>query len=115
MPLEVDIKYIVPDIAVVTLKGSLTLGTSLKIADSQIQAPILNGFSKLVLDMTAVSYVDSAGLGVIVHAYGLTHERKGALRLCGVQERVAAMLKMTRTDLFLSIDSDVAASLAAIG
>lgn len=115
MPLEVETKHIAPDTAVVTLTGSITLGTSLKIVDTQIQALIASGISKLVLDMTDVSYVDSAGLGVIVHSYGLTHERKGALRLCGVQERVATMLKMTRTTLFLSMDADAEASLAAIG
>jgi ABC-type transporter Mla MlaB component len=52
-------------IAVVTLSGGLTLGTSLKIADSQIQAAIEDGATKIVIDLTDVEYVDSAGLGML--------------------------------------------------
>jgi hypothetical protein len=43
MPLSASIENLPDGIAVVRLSGGLTLGTSLKIADSQIQAAIENG------------------------------------------------------------------------
>jgi anti-anti-sigma factor len=61
-----------------------------------------------------VPYCDSAGLGAIVHAYGLTKQQGGMLRMCGLSERVAAMLRMTTTDTFLPIDADRAAGIAAL-
>lgn len=114
MQLAVDTRNIAADTAVVTFSGSLTLGTSLKIADTNLQSLIYKGVIKLVLDLTEVGYMDSAGLGTLVHTYGLTQEKGGAFRLCGVQSRIANMLKMTRTDQLVPIDADVEASLAAI-
>ena len=101
-------------IAVVRLSGGLTLGTSLKIADSQIQSAIEAGVSKMVIDLTEVEYVDSAGLGMLMYAYGMLNEKKGALRVCGVTERVLSLLRMTKTDMFLPMDKDVDESVAAL-
>jgi anti-anti-sigma regulatory factor len=52
---------------------------------------------------------------VLVHTYGLTQQRNGMLRLCGVTEPVAALLKMTKTDSFFPVDADATASLALMG
>jgi anti-anti-sigma regulatory factor len=41
-------------------------------------------------------------------------EMQGSMRLCGVSDKVASLLKMTRMDTFLKIDPDVEASLAAL-
>ena len=98
----------------VTLSGGLTLGTSLKIADSQIQACIEDGVTKMVIDLTDVEYVDSAGLGMLMYAYGMLNDKKGSLRLCGVSPRVLSLLQMTKTDTFLPIDPSRDQSLAGI-
>ncbi len=100
--------------AVVTLVGLMTLGTNLKTADQQVQTALGQGAKNLVLDLTGVEYSDSAGLGMLVHTYGLVKAKGGVLRLCGVQKRVTQMLKLTTTDKFLMVDADRAASVAAI-
>jgi anti-sigma B factor antagonist len=114
MPLSSTIETLPQGIAVVRLSGGLTLGTSLKIADSQIQSAIEAGVSKMVIDLTDVEYVDSAGLGMLMYAYGMLNEKKGALRVCGVKDRVLSLLRMTKTDMFLPIDKDVDESVAAL-
>jgi anti-sigma B factor antagonist len=114
MPLSANIENLPHGIAVVRLSGGLTLGTSLKIADSQIQAAIEDGVSKLVIDLTDVEYMDSAGLGMLMYAYGMINEKKGTLRLCGVTARVLSLLKMTKTDMLLPIDKSLDESLAAL-
>jgi anti-sigma B factor antagonist len=114
MSLDVSIKHISADTAVVTLTGALSLGTQLKIADTQIQNLVAGGVTKLVLDLTAVPYSDSAGLGTLIHVYGLLQERQGSIRLCGVSNRVASLLRMTKTDVLLPADPSVEDSLSAI-
>jgi len=114
MPLSATIENMPQGIAVVRLSGGLTLGTSLKIADSQIQSAIEDGISKMVIDLTDVEYVDSAGLGMLMYAYGMLNEKKGTLRLCGVTQRVMSLLQMTKTDMFLPIDKSLDESLAAL-
>jgi anti-anti-sigma factor len=115
MPVSASIENLPQGIAVVKLSGGLTLGTSLKIADSQIQATIADGVTRMVIDLTDVEYVDSAGLGMLVYVYGTINEKKGALRLCGVDPRVLSLLKITKTDTFLPIDATCDESLAALG
>jgi anti-anti-sigma regulatory factor len=61
MTLQTSIRDIEADTAVVTFAGSLTLGVALKTADAQIQSLIEKGVSRMVLDLTAVPYVDSSG------------------------------------------------------
>jgi anti-anti-sigma factor len=100
--------------AVITLQGNMTLGTSLKVADSQIHRAIEDGATKIVIDLSGVDYVDSAGLGVLVFAYGTLNEKSGVLRLCGVNPRVLSLLKLTKTDALLPIDQTRAESLSAL-
>ena len=114
MPLSASIENLPQGIAVVRLSGGLTLGTSLKIADSQIQSAIEGGVTRMVIDLTDVEYVDSAGLGMLMYAYGMLNEKKGTLRLCGVTARVMSLLHMTKTDMFLPIDKSLDESLAAL-
>ena len=101
-------------IAVVTVSGPMTLGTSLKIADSQVRAAIADGVTRLVFDLTGTDYVDSAGLGMIVYTSGLLSEKNGAVRLCGVAPRVASLLKLTKMESLLPIDAGREESLAAL-
>jgi anti-sigma B factor antagonist len=68
-----------------------------------------------VLDLTEVPYLDSAGLGTLVHTNGLVLRSGGMLRLCGVGNQVAALLKLTKMDAVLPVDADAGASLAALG
>jgi anti-sigma B factor antagonist len=114
MILQVEFQEIQPGTAVVSFTGALTLGSSLHTADQKLQQALDGGFPKLVLNMAGVPYIDSAGLGALIHASGLAKERGGELRLCCVSERVASLLKMTRTDALLPMDADTDASLAAL-
>lgn len=115
MILQVDIEKPNPGVAVVRFTGALTLGTSLHGADAQLQKMINDGSAKVVLDMAAVPYMDSAGLGVLVQTSGLAKQQGGGLRLCGVSGRVDELIKMTRTEGLLPMDPDVEASLTALG
>jgi anti-sigma B factor antagonist len=115
MLMTVTIERLPEATAVVTVSGPMALGTSLKIADSQVRAAIADGVTRLVFDLTGVDYLDSAGLGMIVYTYGAVREKKGVLRLCGVAPRVASLLKLTNTDSYLSIDPAREESLAALG
>jgi anti-sigma B factor antagonist len=114
MPLSATIEKLPEAKAVVTLSGQMTLGTSLKVADSQIQGLITDGVTKLVIDLSAVDYMDSAGLGMLVYVFGTLREKAGSLRICGVAPRLLSLFKLTKTDTFLSIDQDRAESLTAL-
>jgi anti-sigma B factor antagonist len=59
-----------------------------------------NSARKLIIDMAAVPYVDSAGIGALVGAY-VTHQKDGrSLALVGVSNRVRAALQVTKVESF---------------
>lgn len=114
MILTANIENLSGDTAVVTFSGPLTLGTSLKIVDSQVQKAIESGITRMVFDLSSVDFIDSAGLGMMVCTYGAINQKQGRLRLCGVSQRVETLLKMTHTNSFLPVDSRRDDSLAAM-
>jgi anti-sigma B factor antagonist len=114
MLLTANIEKLHERTALVTFSGPLTLGTSLKMADSQVQAVIADGVTRMVFDLSHVDYVDSAGLGMMVCVYGALNEKSGAFRLCGVSPRVLSLLTLTKTDTFLTVDGSREESLAAL-
>jgi anti-anti-sigma regulatory factor len=57
MPLNSTIEKLPDATAVVALSGQMTLGTSLKVVDSQISGIITDGVTKLVIDLSAVDYL----------------------------------------------------------
>jgi anti-sigma B factor antagonist len=64
----------------------------------------------LILDLTDVPYVDSAGVGVLVGAY-VTHQKDNrSLALVGVSDRIRATLGITRVESFFRFFDTVAAA-----
>ncbi|HTY84967.1 MAG TPA: STAS domain-containing protein [Silvibacterium sp.] len=100
--------------AVVTLTGPITLGTSLSAAESQVRSLINSGARRIVLDLSRVDYIDSAGLGMLVYIYGSLCNRGGSLRLCGVAPRITSLFEMTKTDTVLAVDATLSDSMAAL-
>jgi len=72
-----------------------------------------NTSSALILDMTDVPYVDSAGVGVLVGGY-VTHQKDGrSLSLVGVNNRVRTTLNVTHVESFFRFFDTVAAAESA--
>jgi anti-anti-sigma factor len=103
-----------PATAVVSLNGPLRLSADIHSINTTLQRLIVDGVTRLVLDLTNCPYVDSAGLGTLLHTYGLLSERKGQFRLCGVNQRIEDLIVMTHTDALLFRDVSRADSLAAL-
>jgi anti-anti-sigma factor len=90
--------------AEIIVAGSLTFGSSLKLLDSQIRNLVAGEVSDLLMDLTKVEYVDSAGLGLLVHTYGLLNAKQGTLRVTGVNPFVMDLLRLTKLDSLLAIE-----------
>jgi anti-anti-sigma factor len=114
MLLNTKVEQVEEKLVVITVTGSMTLGSSLKVLDAQLQNLVTNGVNRVVFDLTDVDFVDSAGLGLLMLAHGLLDRKDARLRLCGLQARVRALLKMTKTDMLLKVDESLAESMAAI-
>ncbi len=61
---------------------------------SKTKEAVENGARALILDLAAVSYIDSATIGCIMDIYRLAKDQGGALHILAPQARVETMLSM---------------------
>jgi anti-sigma B factor antagonist len=98
--------------AIFRLTGRMTLGMRLREVESRITAVADKGVPKLILELSGVEFLDSAGLGLLMILYGKMKTHSGELRLVAPTDRVLEVLKMTCTDAILPIDPNLDAALA---
>ncbi len=113
MILEAELQRVDATTAVFHLTGRMTLGMRLREVESTITDVIDQGITKLILDLSRIEFLDSAGLGALMILYGNMKVRGGQLRLVAPSVKVHEVLKMTHTDSILNIDPSVDAALAA--
>jgi anti-sigma B factor antagonist len=113
MILEADFEPVDLTTAVFRLTGRMTLGMRLREVETKISELAGQGIHKLILDLSGIEFLDSAGLGVLMILYGNMKGRGGQLRLIAPQAKVLDVLKMTHADALLPIDRTLEAALAA--
>jgi len=113
MILEVDIDRTAPTTPIVKLSGRMTLGMRLREIESRIDDVAGNGALKLILDVSAVEYADSSGLGLIMILSGKMKTAGGQLRIVAPNESLLTLFKRTCIDSILTIDPDLPTALAA--
>ena len=94
-----------PDL-VFHLKGALDLSTTGVLRESV--EPHLNAPGRVVIDLSAVTFCDSTGLGAIVRMYRMASAAGCSLFLRAPQRRVAAVLAMTGVDQVVNVIDDPA-------
>ena len=98
-----------------------------RVNETRLMYPILGEFAntiisligsgerKLLLDLSNVTYVDSATIGCLMDLYRQAAAAGGSLKLAGVQKRVETMLTMTGAQNFLEIHADEASAVKSFG
>jgi anti-sigma B factor antagonist len=80
-----------------------------------VSALITSGRREILIDMTPVTYVDSATIGCLMDLYRQVTSTGGHLKLSSVQKRVETMLTMTGAQNFLEIHADEPAAVKSFG
>jgi len=102
---------IVDNVAIVKITGDITLskGGDVLLKD-KVQSLLHQGYTNLLIDLSGVSYVDSAGLGELVQTYVTAKNRGGRLRLLNPTKRLKDLLVVTKLlTVFESYDDEAAA------
>ena len=76
---------------------------------------ISGGEKKLLIDLSKVTYVDSATIGCFMDLYRQASAAGSMLKLSGVQKRVETMLTMTGAQNFLELHADEASAVKSFG
>ncbi|WP_035238073.1 STAS domain-containing protein [Desulfobacter vibrioformis] len=88
-------KETIQDVDVLALEGRLdaSLAKQLK---SQVQDLIGAGRINMVVDLEAVDFLDSSGLGSLVAALRSVNKLNGDIKLASLQEPVRVIIELTR-------------------
>ena len=103
------------NVAVVRVNETRLMYPILSDFASTITSLISGGEKRLLLDLSAVTYVDSATIGCLMDLYRQASAAGGSLKLSGVQKRVETMLSMTGVHKIMEIHREEAAAVEAFG
>jgi anti-anti-sigma factor len=98
-----------------------------RVGEARLMYPMLGDFSAAVnglvasgkrdilIDLTPVTYVDSATIGCLMDLYRQISSVGGHLKLSGVQKRVETMLTLTGAQNFIEIHADEPSAVKSFG
>jgi anti-sigma B factor antagonist len=97
---------------VLPLKGEIDLHVS-PVITASLNAIIEKKPDRLVIDLSDVSYIDSAGLAALIQAMQKVEAYGGKFLLAGLQETVRSIFEISRLDQVFQVFPDVDTALAS--
>ena len=101
----------VQKVCVLDIDGPITLGAdgSEKLCD-KVRSLLQTGERQVLLNLSGVAYIDSAGLGELVNAFTTVKKQGGSLKLVGVTKKLKDLLVITKlATVFDSYDTEAEA------
>jgi anti-sigma B factor antagonist len=95
---------------VVTARGQLDVATAPRFREVLVEAQY-GGSTRLVVDLEAVEFIDSFGLGVLVGALRRARTHDGEVVLACSRERIRTLLEVARLAEVIEVVADVDAVL----
>ena len=99
---------------VIDITGGLRLGESEQAFRQQVQELLDSGKRNIAVNLGAVTFVDSSGIGGMVRAFTSVTRAGGKLFFFAPSKMIRQTLKMVRLDTVLSLYDDEAAAIAAL-
>ena len=100
-------------IVVVDVAGRLTLTDSRTQLRDLVHVFISNGHKKFLINLAAVDFVDSNGLGELTRCFCSVRQAGGDMKLVHVNPRVQALLEMTRINNLFDVHTNEPVALEA--
>jgi len=101
------------DITVLTLTGQITLDDGDLLFKTRVLGLLEQGRTKIVADMANVTYVDSAGLGMLASKLRTVRDKGGDLKLARISPKIQRVLSMMKLPASFETYEDEAAAIAS--
>jgi anti-sigma B factor antagonist len=96
----------VGDASILELKGRLLIGDGTEVLREHFERVVAAGSTKVALDLGGVPYVDSAGLGEIVHCFKKMTQIEGKFKLLNIPKRINDLLATARLNQVIGDDGE---------
>jgi anti-sigma B factor antagonist len=105
--MQIEERVVNNGVTVLDLKGKMTLGEGDELLKDKINSLLQQSRKNIVLNLEAVPYIDSAGLGEIVRTYTTVSRQGGKLKLVNLTKRITDLLSITKLlTVFETFDSE---------
>lgn len=98
------------DVTVLTLSGEITVDDGDIAFGKHVDDLIKKGQVKIVVDLSGVTYIDSAGVGMMVAEMKMVRRSGGAMKLASLTARSHHLLAMMKIKVVFEIFDDAPAA-----
>ncbi len=77
-------------------KGKIMGGPDATVLHEKLHDLIEQGIKKVVIDLTAVDWMNSTGLGILISGVTTLRNGEGELKLSNVNEKIMSLLEITK-------------------
>lgn len=102
-----------PGITIVGIAGRVALGVEKGQIEDAVVGALKDGVRKIVIDLAHVSYIDSAGVGIISFCFGKASQAGAQFAVAAADGRVMDVFRITRLDQVVTFFPDVDSACAA--
>ena len=106
--MAVETKQLESGYAVVTVSGRLALGGETEKLNAAVNGLLQKEQKRFILEISALDYVDSSGVGMLVSCLTNVKKAGGELKLVGANPRIKRILSMTGVDSLMPMFASVA-------
>jgi anti-anti-sigma factor len=100
-------------VEIIKLEGKITIGSGDQQLREVIAEALANGKTKILLDMSGVTTIDSSGIGELVGSYTTVTNRGGKLKLLHLPAKLNELLHVTQLITVFEVYESEAEGLAS--
>jgi len=100
-------------VTVIEISGRLTLGEVATRLTDEVRRLIAAGKKSIILNLGALTNMDSSGVGLLVSAYATVNREGGQLKLSNLTSRVKDLLLVTKLYTVFEVYEDEPAAIAS--
>jgi anti-sigma B factor antagonist len=105
MPLDIG-KREVGHVTILDINGRIVLGDEIGDLRTAVRNLIAEGKKKIILNLAAVDYIDSSGVGELVGSFTTVRNAGGELKLLNLTQKVHDVLHVTKLYTVFDIKDD---------
>jgi anti-sigma B factor antagonist len=103
------------EITIVDIKGRITLGEGNVMLREIMSGLLAKGNKYILLNMTDVAHVDSAGIGELVRTHTSVRKQGGHLKLSNINKKIHDLLHMTMLSAVFDVHPDEPSAVKSFG
>jgi anti-sigma B factor antagonist len=104
----------VDGVTVLAIDGRIVIGEETNQLRERVKGMLAEGNKKIVLNMGTVTYIDSAGLGVLVALHNSATIQGASLNLCQLGSKFKELLQITKLVTVFDVDNTEADSIRSL-